>query len=142
MKPFHIILSLAAVAVLALTGCSKVNTASSYGASLTNYHTVKGYDEMTMDLDPNPISYTIDVSTPQGKMKLNKLSLRDAQELALVEAIMANSCATIFQPQYTQLVKNGKVLRVTVYGYPARYRVDNSRMPRPSNNRNYNIEIH
>lgn len=82
------------------------------------------YNEMTMMLDTDPISYTIDVSNESGRLKLKNLTLDEACDLALVEAIMANKCATIFQPQYTHLMHKGKVLRVTVYGYPARYRND------------------
>lgn len=84
--------------------------------------TIESYNELTMDLDKNPISYTIDISTDDGRLKLNKLSVPEAQNLALVEAIMVNRCATLFNPQYTQLTKGNKVLRVTVYGYPARYK--------------------
>lgn len=84
--------------------------------------TIESYNELTMDLDDEPISYTIDISTPTGKAKLNKLALNEAKELALIEAIMSARCATLFNPQYTHLVKNGKILRVTVYGYPARYK--------------------
>lgn len=38
------------------------------------------------------------------------------------ESTMANHCATIFNPQYTHLFKGCKILRITVYGYPARYK--------------------
>lgn len=75
-----------------------------------------------MDIDPEPITYSIDVSTEAGRMKLKNLSLEEARDLALLEAIMANKCATIFQPQYTHLKHKGSVLRVTLYGYPARYK--------------------
>ena len=62
------------------------------------------------------ITYTIDVSTVEGRIKLNKLSLRQAEELALTEAVMNNNCAALFNPQYTHLKKGKKILRVTVYG--------------------------
>ncbi|MDE5882192.1 MAG: hypothetical protein K2H60_10715 [Muribaculaceae bacterium] len=75
-----------------------------------------------MDLDPNPITYTIDVSSESGRAKLSNLSVEEADDLALIEAIMSHRCATIFNLQYTHLVHKGKVLRVTVYGYPARYK--------------------
>ncbi|MDE6289942.1 MAG: hypothetical protein K2M16_00265 [Muribaculaceae bacterium] len=75
-----------------------------------------------MDIDKDPITYVIDISTEAGKMKLKNLSVDEACDLALIEAIMANKCATIFNPQYTHLVHKGKVLRVTLYGYPARYK--------------------
>jgi hypothetical protein len=78
-----------------------------------------------MDLDPQGIQYTIDVSTPEGQLKLRKLSLREAEDLALVEAIMQNNCATLFNPQYTHLSKGKHILRVTVFGFPARYKRKN-----------------
>lgn len=80
------------------------------------------YNELTMNVDPQPITYTIDVSTESGRAKLNKLSVDEACDLALIEAIMSYKCATIFNSQYTHLVNKGKVLRVTVYGYPIRYK--------------------
>ncbi len=83
---------------------------------------VVSYNQLTMDLDEEPITYTIDISTEAGKMKLNRLSVEEAERLALIEAIMTNKCATIFNPQYTHLEHKGKVLRVTLYGYPARYK--------------------
>ena len=67
----------------------------------------------------------IDVSTPDGRAKLHKLSLRQAEDLALTEALMKNNCAALFNPQYTHLKKGKKVLRVTVYGFPARYKHKN-----------------
>lgn len=104
------------------TSCSRRHGASSLNAYTTVNPNIVSYNELTMDLDPEPISYTIDISTNEGRLKLNKLGLEEAKELALVEAIMANHCATIFNPQYTHLYKGGKILRITVYGYPARYK--------------------
>ena len=83
------------------------------------------YNELTMDLAPDAITYTIDVSTPDGRAKLHKLSLRQAEDLALTEALMKNNCAALFNPQFTHLKKGKKVLRVTVYGFPARYKHKN-----------------
>lgn len=108
--------------LLLLGACTTHKTATSLNAWTTVAPTIESYNELTMDLDKNPISYTIDISTDDGRLKLNKLSVPEAQNLALVEAIMVNRCATLFNPQYTQLTKGNKVLRVTVYGYPARYK--------------------
>ncbi|MDE6418444.1 MAG: hypothetical protein K2K49_04470 [Duncaniella sp.] len=112
---------------LAATSCSpKIST-----RKLNAYSTVAAnnvsYNRLTMDLDPEPITYTIDISTEAGRTKLKNLSLDEACDLALIEAIMTAKCATIFQPQYTHLVKQGKVLRVTIYGYPARYKKEEVR---------------
>ena len=75
-----------------------------------------------MKLDEKGVSYTIDVSTAEGRYKLKDLSLADAQQLALIECIIKNNCATIFNPQFTHLKKGKQILRVTVYGFPARYK--------------------
>ena len=83
---------------------------------------IVSYNELTMDLDPTGVTYTIDISTPEGKLKLHKISLADAQQLALVECLMKYNCATLFNPQYTHLKKGKDILRVTVYGFPARYK--------------------
>ncbi|MBP2690818.1 MAG: hypothetical protein J6B44_03230 [Muribaculaceae bacterium] len=118
----YLLSALAVILLVGLTACSpKISTRklNAY-TTVSNYNV--SYNKLTMDLDDEPITYTIDISTEAGRMKLRNLSLDEACDLALVEAIMANKCATIFQPQYTHLVQKGKVLRVTLYGYPARYK--------------------
>lgn len=108
--------------LLGISSCApKISTRTLNAYQTVSTHNIS-YNELTMDLDAEPITYTIDISTTAGRTKLNNLSLDDACDLALVEAIMVNKCATIFQPQYTHLVQKGKVLRVTIYGYPARYK--------------------
>lgn len=121
MKTFYAIVACIGLC-FAGTSCSRKISAT----QLNGWEGVKAqivsYNEVTMDLDPNPIEYVIDISTPDGRAKLNKLSLQEAKDLALVEAIMHAKCATIFQPQYTHVVEKGKVLGVKVYGFPARYK--------------------
>ena len=104
------------------SSCSPKISTRKLNAYTTVAPTFKSYNELTMDLDKEPITYVIDISTEAGKMKLKNLSVDEACDLALIEAIMSNKCATIFNPQYTHLVHKGKVLRVTLYGYPARYK--------------------
>lgn len=110
-------------ATLFLLSCSSVRGGShARNADPTVAPTIISYNEYTMDLDPVGVKYTIDVSTSEGRLKLNNLSLAEAEQLALVEAIIANNCATLFNPQYTHLKKGKRILRVTVYGFPARYK--------------------
>lgn len=117
------ILSILTLAVIfCLASCSPKVSTRKMNAMTTVAPTIVSYNELTMDLDSEPITYTIDISTEAGRMKLNKLSIDEACDLALIEAIMSAKCATIFNPQYTHLVQNGKVLRITLYGYPARYK--------------------
>ena len=75
-----------------------------------------------MELAPQRVSYTIDISTTEGRAKLKNISLEEAKQLALIECINKYNGATIFNPQFTHLVKGKDVLRVTVYGFPARYK--------------------
>lgn len=117
------ILFCCAAAALVMTSCSVMQT----GSREENSHTtvmpeIVSYNELTMDLDPEGVTYTIDISTPEGKLKLDKISLAEAQQLALVECLMKYNCATLFNPQYTHLKKGKDILRVTVYGFPARYK--------------------
>ena len=108
--------------MVALSSCSPKISTRKLNAYTTVAPNIVSYNELTMDIDKDPITYVIDISTEAGKMKLKNLSVDEACDLALIEAIMANKCATIFNPQYTHLVHKGKVLRVTLYGYPARYK--------------------
>lgn len=108
--------------ILGTSSCSHRHGASSQNGSTTVNPIIESYNPLTMDIDPTPVTYTINVATEDGKVKLNKLTLAEAKELALVETLMTYQCATLFNPQYTHLMKGGKVLRVTVYGYPARYK--------------------
>ena len=80
------------------------------------------YNELDMEVGTDPIYYTIDISTPEGAAKLNNLSFQEAKGLALREAVMKYRCAKIVNPQYTKLMKGKRVLRVTVYGFPAKYK--------------------
>lgn len=123
MKTRIISFAIVAIAYLTATSCSTMRSGSrSRNASNTVRAKIESYNELTMDLAPDAITYTIDVSTAEGKIKLHKLSLRQAEELALTEAVMNNNCAALFNPQYTHLKKGRKVLRVTVYGFPAYYK--------------------
>ncbi len=110
------------VTLFAVCSCSPKISTRKLNAYTTVAPNIVSYNRLTMDLDASPITYTIDISTEAGRTKLKNLSLDEACDLALIEAIMANQCATLFQPQYTHLVQQGKVLRITVYGYPAHYK--------------------
>jgi len=122
MKALVKILATALAAAMAVS-CSFLKSGSETNNAWTTVKPeIESYNELTMDLDPTGVTYTIDVSTAEGRLKLNKLSLQEAEQLALTEALMYYNCATLFNPQYTHLKKGKDILRVTVYGYPARYK--------------------
>ena len=106
-------------------GASSCSTYRSHGEnSYQNPLTVtSSINEYDLEILPGTIEYTIDISTTDGAFKLRNLRSRsEAEAFVLREAIMANNCATIFNPQYNVLMQGRRILRVTVYGQPAVYK--------------------
>lgn len=118
------ILSFLAVAsIFIFSSCSVLKSSSHQkNGAVTVAPEIISYNELTMDLDPVGVTYTIDTTTEEGRLKLNKISIKEAEQLALVECLMKYNCATLFNPQFTHLKKGKDVLRVTVFGFPARYK--------------------
>ncbi len=109
------------------TSCSSPRTSAlEQNASATVAPEIISYNELTMDLDPSGVTYTIDISTPEGALKLKNISLYEAQKIALTECLMKYNCATLFNPQFTHLKDGKKILRITVFGFPARYKRANT----------------
>lgn len=87
---------------------------------ITTYtESINRYD---LDVDAEGITYTIDISTQEGQIKLKGLSLEQAKQLALEEAAIKNNCARIISPKFSHLKKGKQILRVTVFGFPAKYK--------------------
>ncbi|MDE7381804.1 MAG: hypothetical protein K2N03_06750 [Muribaculaceae bacterium] len=111
------------ILVIILCSCSTARTGShsnnAYRAPRTY---IESFNDYALDVDKDGISYTIDISTPEGAAKLNKITLAEAEDLALTEAVIKNNCAMIVNPQFTNLMNGKRVLRITVFGFPARYR--------------------
>ncbi|MBQ8774056.1 MAG: hypothetical protein IJZ17_06270 [Muribaculaceae bacterium] len=123
MKTKILILLTIALTILSTSSCST----SKSGSHSTNAYQIpktkiKSLNEYDLDVSTEGVSYTIDISTPEGKTKLNGLSLREAEELALTEAVIKYNCALLVNPQYTNLMNGKRVLRITVYGFPAKYK--------------------
>lgn len=68
------------------------------------------------------ITYTIDISTPEGKQKLQGISLADAKRLAETEASRKYNCDRLIDPRFDYLKKGKRILRITVDGRPGNYR--------------------
>lgn len=117
------LLTLIVSIIVGLSSCSpKISTRLTRGSGVEVKNKTVSINRMTMDVDEEPIEYTINIATESGRAKLKNLSLEEAEDLALEEAIMSNKCAALFQPHYSHYTYKGKVLRVTVYGFPARYK--------------------
>lgn len=111
------------IIALVLSSCSTSKTgAHSRNAYQVPRTYIESANDYALDVEPEGVTYTIDISTPEGASKLNKLSLAEAENLALTEAVIKYNCAMLINPQFTNLMNGNRVLRITVFGFPARYR--------------------
>lgn len=123
MKNGIIVIVCIAVGALTINSCGVLS-----GAGGTNTGVIidpKIEDETKIILVPvgDRITYTIDISTPEGKQKLQDISLKNAKRLAETEASRKFNCDRLFDPRYDYLKKGKRILRVTVDGRPAVYRL-------------------
>lgn len=111
-----------ATTILLFCSCSSTRSGGD-GITDTEIATyTESINRFDLDVDPQGITYTIDISTQEGKLKLNGLSLEQAKKMALEEAAIKNNCARIISPKFSHLKKGKQILRVTVFGFPARYK--------------------
>ena len=122
MKKNLFLIALSAITILAISSCGITRTgAGGYSTNMGVYAT--GRSANNYDLVPvgDRITYTIDISTPEGKQKLYKLSLAEAQRLAETEACRKYNCDRLIDPRFDYLNKGKRILRITVDGRPGNY---------------------
>ena len=123
MRKILFLLTFTVTAITAFTSCGSVRSgAGGYDTSLgidTRGHSYNSYDLVPVG---DRITYTIDISTPEGKQKLYKLSLAEAQRLAETEASRKYNCDRLIDPRFDFLKKGKRILRITVDGRPGNYR--------------------
>lgn len=118
----YILLIALAIVSIFVCSCSSFRSGG-YGITSTEVPTyTESINRFDLDVDTEGVTYTIDISTPEGQLKLNGLTLGEAQKLALEEAAIKNNCARIVSPKFSHLKKGKHVLRITVFGFPARYK--------------------
>ncbi|MBQ8487144.1 MAG: hypothetical protein IJ533_05805 [Prevotella sp.] len=113
------------VVTMILTVCSCSSARSGAGGYSTNMGVdARGRSYNSYDLVPvgDRITYTIDISTPEGKQKLQGLSLAEAQRLAETEACRKYNCDRLIDPRFDYLNKGKRILRITVDGRPGNYK--------------------
>jgi hypothetical protein len=123
MKKVFLLMALASVTILTITSCG--STRSGAGGYDTGMGVdARGRSYNSYDLVPvgDRITYTIDISTPEGKQKLYKLSLSEAQRLAETEASRKYNCDRLIDPRFDYLKKGKRILRITVDGRPGNYK--------------------
>lgn len=124
MKERFLLLFCTALTIISMSSCSSSRTgAGGYDTGMGIHLQDRSY--ISYDLIPvgDRITYTIDISTPEGKQKLNKLSLSEAQRLAEVEASRKFNCDRLIDPRFDYLKKGKRILRITVDGRPGNYKI-------------------
>lgn len=113
----------AILAALSFTSCKSTITGSGgIDPNRTIITKTHSYNEYDLTISETPVQYTIDISTPEGEAKLHKLNLNQAKNLAYREAIMKYKCAVIHSPTYDYQTYGKRIIRITVYGFPAVYK--------------------
>lgn len=107
---------------LLVSSCSLLRSGAS-GITDTEIPTYnESINRYDLDVDPQGVVYTIDISTPEGQITLEGLNLEQAKKVALEQAAIKNNCARIISPKFSHLKKGKQILRITVFGFPARYK--------------------
>lgn len=136
MKHIAFISLLLSVLIVSITSCgSSKNGAYGGDTDIDPYTRINSVNEYDLIVADKGVQYTIDISTPEGKMKLNKLTLDEAKQLVNAEAAMAYNCAVLVRPKYTFLKDGKKILRITVFGFPANYKNSRDNRYVPEQNR-------
>lgn len=88
------------------------------------------YDDNALKIEKGAVAsnqYKIKVGTHRiiysinDRKQLKGLSLQEAKDKVLAEAVMQNKCAMIVEPNFTYDKKGKKIIRITVAGYPGDY---------------------
>lgn len=100
MKKTVLSLACTAICMMAMTSCGVISRAGGVGTG-TGVN-IKSWSDNRYDLVPSGdrITYTIDISTPEGKQKLQNISLSEAQRLAETEATRVYNCDRLIDPRF------------------------------------------
>lgn len=122
MKKVVLLKAIIATMILTFVSCGTYSGAGGYDTGMGVNLRDRSY--ISYDLVPvgDRITYTIDISTPEGKQKLHNISLEEAKRLAEVEASRKFNCDRLIDPRFDYLKKGKRILRITVDGRPGNYR--------------------
>lgn len=147
MKKYFSYLSLIVFISVMLSSCRTVRGyGDGQGVIKRTLDQITSETEVGLELTDQTIEYTIDYSTADGRLILNKMSEEDAKEYITSAALIKYNCDVIFRPKYNILKKGKQILRITMGGRPANYKNTSSRpasvaSPSSSNKTNININV-
>ena len=123
MKHTIFTIALAVITTIVITSCGSARAgAGGYDTGMGVNLRDRSY--ISYDLVPvgDRITYTIDISTPEGMQKLQGLKLDEAKRLAETEASRKYNCDRLIDPRFDYLKRGKRILRITVDGRPGNYR--------------------
>ena len=120
----HTLYILAFVATTIIVSSCSLTRSGAGGTDTSSRIRNNHWSENSYDLIPigDRITYTIDISTPEGQQMLKGLSLAEAKNLAEVEATRKYNCDRLIDPRFNYLKKGKRILRITVDGRPGNYK--------------------
>lgn len=127
MKKTLLIMAYAAITSFALSSCGVHSGAGGYDTGMGVDLHGRSYNNYELLPSGDRITYTIDISTPEGKQMLNNISLDDAKRLAEVQACRKFNCDRLIDPRFDFLKKGKRILRITVDGRPGVYKPKDDR---------------
>lgn len=123
MKQTIFLFAYAAITIIVFSSCSSTRAGvGGYDADMGVRLQDKSYINYNLVPVGDRITYTIDISTPEGKQKLQNISLDDAKRLAETEASRKYNCDRLIDPRFDYLANGKRILRITVDGRPGNYR--------------------
>lgn len=123
MKRTFLMLLISAVTTIFVSSCGSIYSgAGGTSTGMSVYATGRSANDYDLVPIGDRITYTIDISTPEGQQKLKNISLAEAKNLAEVEASRKYNCDRLIDPRFNFLKKGKRILRITVDGRPGNYR--------------------
>lgn len=106
MKKILSLMAFAATTILTICSCSSTRSgAGGYDTGMGVDAIARSYNSYDLVPVGDRITYTIDISTPEGQQKLYKLKLHEAQRLAETEASRKYNCDRLIDPRFNYLKK-------------------------------------
>lgn len=104
---------------------------ASCGSNKAAVATNKGFDDNSLKIQKGASASNnykiiagqerIEPYTISDRKRLKGLTLPEAKEKVLQEAVIARGCAMIIEPNYSYDMKGKNIVRITVVGYPGNY---------------------
>ena len=123
MKKYLYLMVIAVNMIMIICSCGSTRSgAGGYDTGMGVNLRDRSYISYNLEPVGDRITYTIDISTPEGKQKLEGLSLDEAKRLAETEASRKYNCDRLIDPRFDYLQKGKRILRITIDGRPGNYK--------------------